>query len=726
MKTKSLFVTLLLTLFCTISWAATVTETITPASFMAAGGVLTDGSSTSFSNVSIGYPNIKYAGNVGYSATYGAFYFNSSLNFSVTSSKYNIKSVSVTFATGASMSARNNDVTIYFNNSAFNGSETNAALKTALGQTSLTYTAKGQSKSPDADSKFFALSSSKIVNTYVTQIKIELEELSVFDVTIGTHSHGTILINGVGANAEIEVGASVTLSFIPDDGYELISYTIGGVTTNLSEAEKTGEAYSLDPFDMPSEDVEVSAVFNVAEHRVVSVITVAYDDVDWESVPFDVPNYPLELNVAEENEFVWYVTVGGADYNGSISNLSYSWANGGIAEVSTWTYDPEIVTGVLAIRGLAMGTDALTINFAQTNEYQATSITLYVKVVVPTHTAALVAEVDGRYYAVTKTLSIGKLSAEEVLVVNNKVFYDASTVTATDLSWVIATTTNALGDPAYAIQKESNGKYLSRSGNSFLYVDDLQLWDDAQGKPSLGSRYIGYVAGNFEVSTTASIGAYEIATLDELKEYSRTQPNGKYSTICLPYPINVESPFVDGVGTVYEVSGVYKSGSTVTGIALDEFTGPVLEAGTPYIFEATTDELYILYGEKTTAATRGYATGLVGNLESTKLSVPDDGDCYGISNNQIRRVLPGAIASVGQYKAYIDVTDLPAAGAASAPGRRVMYAYNQEDAATSLEDFLNNATLINWNEPVYNMLGQQVGKGTTGVLIQNGQKFFVH
>ena len=55
-----------------------------------------------------------------------------------------------------------------------------------------------------------------------------------------------------------------------------------------------------------------------------------------------------------------------------------------------------------------------------------------------------------------------------------------------------------------------------------------------------------------------------------------------------------------------------------------------------------------------------------------------------------------------------------------------MYAYNQEDAATSLEDFLNNATLINWNEPVYNMLGQQVGKGTTGVLIQNGQKFFVH
>ncbi|MBQ7648330.1 MAG: hypothetical protein IJS92_04555, partial [Paludibacteraceae bacterium] len=60
-----------------------------------------------------------------------------------------------------------------------------------------------------------------------------------------------------------------------------------------------------------------------------------------------------------------------------------------------------------------------------------------------------------------------------------------------------------------------------------------------------------------------------------------------------------------------------------------------------------------------------------------------------------------------------------------APGRKVMYAYNQEDTATSLEDFLNNATFINWNEPVYNTLGQQVGKGTTGVLIQNGKKFLV-
>lgn len=718
MKTKNWFVALVL-LISTASWATTVTETITPAKLIAEGVALSDGSSTSFSNVSFDYPTIKYAGNIGYDEAHSAFYLTSGLNFSVSKSNYKVNSVTVRWRhDAASMTAKKNNLYVYYGDAAYTGAETNGDLAGKTGK-AIAYTPSPavSNGAEIGDVKYFCLTSQKVNKTYFDQITIEWEEVTAFTVTIGSHTNGTIEINGSTTPDDIEPGEDVTMTLTPASGYELVSYTIGESTTNLSQAEKTSDPVDVH-FDMPSSDVTVSAVFNSVLDRDETSTYITTTDGLYTLVE-STSEFPIVMNVSETGEYTLIVEdlEDGTYFGGSVSNLSYSWANGGVASVTTFTYDGGEEEGVLEIEAIGMGTDVLTINFAQTDDYQASSLNIYIKVVVPTHTAALVAEVDGRYYALTKAFG-----AEEVIVANGKVFYDSDNILPADITWVIGEASDGV-DLYYSIQVAADGNYLTRSGSSLALTPSQTQWIDADGKPQRDGRYIAFTGSGFGASTNASVGAYEIATISAMPAaIERSQPNGKLSTMCFPFSINLESPFVEGIGTVYNVSGVYKSGDKVTGIGLSEEASTILEAGKPYVFEASASDLYVQYGEFTVAGDRGYATGLVGNLTSSKIYVPDDGNCYGISNNLIRRVLPGATASIGAYKAYINVDGLDEVGASPAPGRRVIYV---ENTATSLEDILDGATFINWNEPVYNMLGQQVGKGTTGVLIQNGQKFLV-
>lgn len=718
MKAKSLFIALLLTLISTSAWSTTVVETITPAKLIAKGVTLTDGSSTSFSNVSIDVGTIKYAGKIGYDETNNAFFLTSADNISVTNSNYKIKSVTVNWRHDiGSMTAKKNNLYVFYGNDPYTGSETNSSLKGQAGAPIAYNSADPSAGVTIGDVKFFCLTSQKVNQTYFDVITIEWEEITAFDVVIGSHTNGVIEVNGSTTPDAIEPGEEVTVTFTPDPSFELVSYTIGGSTINLSQADKTSDPKDV-TFTMPSADVTVSAVFNTILDRDETETYITTTDGSYTLVESTI-DYPIVMNISETGEYLIIVEdlEDGSYFSGDVSNLSYSWQNGGVASVTTFTYSSIDEEGALVIEAIGMGSDVLTINFAQTDKYMASSLNIYIKVEVPTHTAALVAEVDGRYYALTKSLG-----AEEVIVANGKVFYDSDNILPADITWVVGEASDGV-DLYYTIQVAVDGNYLTRSGSSLATTSSQVQWIDADGKPQRDGRYIAFTGSSFGASTTASAGAREYVTISAMPEaFERTQPSGKLSTLCFPFPVNLESPFVEGIGTVYNVSGVYKSGDKVTGIALDEDASTILEAGKPYVFEASSASLFLQYGEATFPGDRGYATGLVGNLTGSKIYVPDNGYCYGISNNQIHRVLSGAKASIGPYKAYINVEDLDEVGASSAPGRRVIYA---ESIATSVEDLLENATLINWNEPVYNIMGQQVGKDATGVLIQNGQKFLI-
>ena len=95
-----------------------------------------------------------------------------------------------------------------------------------------------------------------------------------------------------------------------------------------------------------------------------------------------------------------------------------------------------------------------------------------------------------------------------------------------------------------------------------------------------------------------------------------------------------------------------------------------------------------------------------------------------MSGGKFRYISAGGASNVKAYRAYIDAGELDASSGTPAPGRRILYIKDMQDVATDIED-LTVGQLIDWSKPVYNIMGMQVGKGATGVLIQDGQKFIV-
>ena len=85
---------------------------------------------------------------------------------------------------------------------------------------------------------------------------IELDKVDSYPVVVSKVEHGTII-----APSRVEVGAKVTLTAIPDDGYQLESLTVNNYN---SKTKRIGSAVSLSAeqsFIMPSSDVIVGGSF---------------------------------------------------------------------------------------------------------------------------------------------------------------------------------------------------------------------------------------------------------------------------------------------------------------------------------------------------------------------------------------------------------------------------------------------------------------------------------
>ena len=340
-------------------------------------------------------------------------------------------------------------------------------------------------------------------------------------------------------------------------------------------------------------------------------------------------------------------------------------------------------------------------------------------------------------------------------IVEDKCYYNPSTYTISDITWYVETIYNAYAD-LYHIYTSANGaSQIYVMGENFYLSSDSRLWmkdgevfyGEADSKGivfnSTASNFVPKDKDTYTSNSSFSPSVHEvpIAEVEAAKQYSTTSGSanipdsrslttGKMGTICVPF--NVPMSFVSGA-TFYTIESKLVSAGNLTGLNLAEVTDN-LEAGHSYIFEATGSSIDIYYGSVSATNASVIANdGFVGMLpdDGTSMTVPDgvtprtDG-CYGIASNKLKYVAEGGIATIKPYRAYIDASEL--SSGSPAPGRRVVLVDNSESGEqtyTSVEDLLNGASSVNWNEPVYNALGQRVGKGTTGVLIQNGKKFFV-
>ena len=197
--------------------------------------------------------------------------------------------------------------------------------------------------------------------------------------------------------------------------------------------------------------------------------------------------------------------------------------------------------------------------------------------------------------------------------------------------------------------------------------------------------------------------------------YNRAVTSNDYGTICLPYGAANYSGM-----TLYEIA--YRD-EAAKKIYLDEATD--MEAGMPYIFHATSDNISVTYDNTVADHAQGEENGLYGirNQIADVAALNPDKDEYIIYNNEISKC--EANCGLRANRAYIIVSDISTEAIAPMPGRRrVGMGYAEENAATGVENI--NGGIAPMIEGTYDIMGRQVTEPTAaGFYIVNGKKVLV-
>ena len=172
--------------------------------------------------------------------------------------------------------------------------------------------------------------------------------------------------------------------------------------------------------------------------------------------------------------------------------------------------------------------------------------------------------------------------------------------------------------------------------------------------------------------------------------YIRNVTN-KYGTICLPYA----SASTSGA-YFYKVAG--KETGKVYLKSVD-----ALEAGVPYIFEATASQITVVYtGDPVVAPVNEDANGLVGTF--TDNTVVDEGN-YILKDNELSP--SDGTAKVNANRAYLVMSEVSGGAPQPMPGRRYIgMSVQGENETTGLDNITN-------------------GENTTIKLIENGQLIII-
>ena len=197
--------------------------------------------------------------------------------------------------------------------------------------------------------------------------------------------------------------------------------------------------------------------------------------------------------------------------------------------------------------------------------------------------------------------------------------------------------------------------------------------------------------------------------------YNRAVTSGDYGTICLPYGAANYSGM-----TLYEIA--YRDDAAKK-IYLDEATD--MEAGMPYIFHATSDNISVTYDNTVADFAHGQENGLYGIRNETNdvAALNTAKEEYIIYENEIRKC--EANCGLRANRAYIIVADISTEATAPMPGRRrVGMGYAEENAATGVENI--NGGIAPMQEGTYDIMGRKLTEPTAaGFYIVNGKKVLV-
>lgn len=569
----------------------------------------------------------------------------------------------------------------------------------------------------DADDAYITLNSGN--EAHIDHIEIEWVTRVSYAIATVPDARGTITVaSSAYAGDNVKVSVKRASSSYAITGYHVYQTAAPyEEVANVTHAAQTaGQTYE---FEMPAYPVTIEAKYITAP--TTTLLATVKDAGD---------NNLIALDAMTSGETLTYYYNAPSDYAGEITVSSTNTSCAQAELVRTNAY-----SGRLIIHPYQAGSVKITLSFSADTKYKSRNFASKIATV-SARDVALVTELNDKYYAVTHSIGGTTATAQE-LIKEGENYYYKSGVSVSDITWQYEIA-NAAGTKFYL---KHAGNYLTVDAATISLEAEAFQWSKNASKVFI-TNYLTGLCYNEEFSaftannqnenqtiSTISAPVHEVSISNILPatEYTRSLTNGNYATMCLPFAVSASETFFSGA-EVYIIVGKHVSEGNVTGIELEQVTGNLV-AGKPYVILATASTLSAWHGADLVGSPVN-GDGLVGNLNIDPLTMPDG--TYGISGNKLRKI-NGGTGKVNQYRAYINLDGIPevAATPTPAPGRRVIVTENsteseeQQDVETSLEDLLNNATSINWNEPVYNVLGQRVGKGTTGVLIQNGKKFFV-
>lgn len=195
------------------------------------------------------------------------------------------------------------------------------------------------------------------------------------------------------------------------------------------------------------------------------------------------------------------------------------------------------------------------------------------------------------------------------------------------------------------------------------------------------------------------------AVWEEILTYTRpglTADN--YGTLCLP-----KGGTATGA-TIYSVAGKrVDADDNPTSLVLEEVT--TLEAGKPYIFCATGDELKVTYSGTDISAEAKSENGLIGNF-TNEADVTEG--MYLLHENKL--VKCGEGCKINANRAYLDMSQVSEYGGISHAPTRAIY-INGNDAL--------GIGLVEWSDEkaqIYSPSGMRIPRSTKGLMIINGNK----
>ena len=536
-----------------------------------------------------------------------------------------------------------------------------------------------------------------------------------FSTGTGLNSQNVYLVClGTDKNHRLEVGA-ITVKY-NGDPLAIDHYFLGGTYETTFEQNGTFNYTGLEVYAAydagetitePVEGFTVEADLSTAGEKKAEVYL---NEVK-------IAEYNITVTAGKEDPALAYspvsetITAGDAWSAPTLSNIFH-------VTPITYSSDKESVAtvtsaGVITLAG-GYGTAVITAHFDESAAYiesEATyTITVNKPAATPTSTVyrkvtATADITDGEYLIVyegdTKhdaAVFDGSLDdvdqakkALPVEIVNNEIAGNTDLDAAT---FTIDVTTGTLKSASgWYIGKTENSNGLDKSTTE-AYANTFAITNGAAVITGVGGctlrynyavdqlRFRYYKSGQQDVQLYKKVVT---PPTPDYGSYQRAVIAGNYGTICLPQAGTIEGATLFEIGS-FENNIIY----------VDEVIDGVMEAGKPYIFQATADQLNVTYTSATVEQTAGNANGLHGfyNLEDENATLPlADNASLGnyILYQNAYWLVSGRAAYIANYRAYIKIAEIqntpaPEPTPGQAPRRRIAMSVHGEQTATGVEN----------------------------------------